>query len=145
MSSTIYEICVAKTDEQVLGCFELLKMLRPHLKKNEFVKRVREQEQEGYNLIFIADDEGMKSVAGFRMGQFLAWGKILLVDDLITMPEARGIGFGTHLLKWLKGEAKREGCDGIHLDSGIEQADSHRLYLNLGMKIDCLHLSMNLD
>ena len=145
MSSTIYEICEAKTDEQILGCFELLKLLRPHLKKNDFVKRVRTQKKEGYKLIYIADDEGVKSVTGYRMGQYLAWGKILLVDDLITLPEARGIGFGTHLLKWLKGEAKKFECDGIHLDSGIDQADSHRLYLNLGLKIDCLHLSMKLD
>ncbi len=145
MSNTIYEICEAKTDEQMLGCFDLLKLLRPHLEKSDFVKRVKEQQAEGYKLIFIADDEGVRSVAGYRTGQFLAWGKILLVDDLITLPEARGIGFGTHLLKWLKGEAKKQQCDGIHLDSGIDQADSHRLYLNLGMKIDCLHLSMSLD
>lgn len=142
--TTIYEITQARTDEQVMACFELLKLLRPHLNVKDFVEKIREQEEEGYHLIYIGDDEGVKSVAGYRMGRFLAWGKILMVDDLITLPEARGIGFGTHLLKWLKGEAKKNGCEGIHLDTGIDQGDSHRLYLNLGMKIDCLHLSMKL-
>ena len=145
MSNTVYEICVATSDEQILSCFDLLKLLRPHLDKKSFIKRVKEQQAEGYKMVFIADDSGVKSVAGYRMGHFLAWGKVLNVDDLITLPEARGIGFGTHLLKWLKGEAKKSGCDGIHLDTGIEQGDSHRLYLNLGMKIDCLHLSMQID
>lgn len=96
-------------------------------------------------MIFILEEDEVKSVAGFRVAHFLAWGRILYVDDLITLPEARGIGFGTHLLKWLMGEAKKLSCDGIHLDTGIEREDAHRLYLNVGMKINCLHLSMDLD
>ncbi len=145
MSSTVYEVRCASTDEEILQCFDLLKMLRPHLDPEAFVERVRLQEKEGYKLIFISDAEGIKSVSGFRICHFLAWGKVLYVDDLVTHCEARGIGFGTHLLKWLKGEAKRNGCDGIHLDTGIERTDAHRLYLNLGMKLDCLHLSMHID
>lgn len=144
MSSTVYEIQSALSDEQILSCFDLLKILRPELEVTGFVKRVRLQEEEGYQLIFISDEEAIRSVAGFRTAHFLAWGKVLYVDDLITSPEARGTGFGTHLLKWLMGEAKRQGCDAIHLDTGIERGEAHRLYLNLGMKINCLHLSMDL-
>src|SRR6188768_873935 len=135
MSTTAYEIQAAQSEEQILLCFDLLKILRPDLELTGFVERVRLQEQEGYHLIFISDEKGVKSVAGYRLANFLAWGKVLYVDDLITSPDARGIGFGTHLLKWLMGEAKRQGCDGIHLDTGIERGEAHRLYLNLGMKI----------
>lgn len=145
MPSTVYEIQKAQTEEQILRCFDLLKLLRPHLEKETFVEKVRHQEQEGYTLMFIEDDTGIKSVAGYRIAHYLAWGKVLYLDDLITLPEARGIGFGTHLLKWLMGEAKRFECNGIHLDTGIERDDAHRLYLNLGMKINGLHLSMDLD
>ncbi len=145
MNATVYEIKHVQSDEEIKGCLDLLKLLRPHLEEDGFVEKVRRQEKEGYKLIYIADDEGVKSVAGYRIANFLAWGRILYMDDLITLPEARGIGFGTHLLKWLKGEAKKNGCDGIHLDTGIERDDAHRLYLNLGMKIDGLHLSMTLD
>jgi len=145
MNTAVYEIQEAQSDEQILKCFDLLKILRPHLEEEDFVQRVRHQQKEGYKLIFISDSEGIKSVAGFRVAHFLAWGKVLLVDDLITSPEARGIGFGTHLIKWLMQEAKSQKCEGIHLDTGIDQSDSHRLYLNLGMKIDCLHLSMKFD
>ena len=143
MNTTVYEIVAAQTDEQILKCFDLLKILRPHLEKDTFIQKVRLQEKEGYHLIFIEDEEEVKSVAGFRMAQYLAWGKVLYVDDLITSPEARGIGFGTHLLKWLMGEAKKNACDGIHLDTGIGSEEAHRLYLNLGMKINCLHLSID--
>lgn len=145
MSATVYEIVQAQSDEQILKCFDLLKLLRPHLDRETFVEKVRRQIGEGYTMIFIEDEGGVKSVAGYRVAHFLAWGKTLYLDDLITLPEARGIGFGTHLLKWLMGEAKRFQCDGIHLDTGIERNDAHRLYLNLGMMINGLHLSMDLD
>lgn len=145
MNSTVYEIQTANSDEDILLCLDLLKILRPHLIEESFVDLVRTQENEGYKLIFIQDDEGVKSVAGYRITSHLAWGKTLYVDDLITAPEARGIGFGTHLLKWLKGEAKRLACKSIHLDTNVERNDAHRLYLNLGMHINCLHLSMDLE
>jgi len=145
MSATVYEIKHAVSDAEILGCFDLLLILRSHLDRDSFVEKVRMQLEEGYSLIFIADGEGVKSVAGYRVSNFLAWGKVLYVDDLITLPEARGIGFGTHLLKHLKGIAKEKGCNGIHLDTGVERDDAHRLYLNLGMHINCLHLSMDLE
>lgn len=145
VSTSIYKIQTAQSDEQILDCFNLLKLLRPNLELSGFVEQVRLQEGEGYRLIFISDDAQVRCVAGFRTAHFLAWGKVLYVDDLITSPEARGTGFGTHLLKWLMGEARRLDCNAIHLDTGIERGEAHRLYLNLGMKINCLHLSMDLD
>lgn len=144
MTAVVYEIQQALSDEDILSCFDLLKILRPELEVNGFIERVRLQEKEGYHMIYIQDETGVKSVAGYRVANFLAWGKVLYVDDLITSPDARGTGFGTHLLKWLMGEAKRHGCDALHLDTGIERGEAHRLYLNLGMKINCLHLSMDL-
>lgn len=144
MSSTVYEIRKAESEEEILSCFDLLKILRPHIEKETFVEQVRHQENEGYQLMFISDDEGVKSVGGYRITHHLAWGKVLYVDDLITSPEARGIGFGTHLLKYLMGKAKEHKCDSIHLDTDIEKNDAHRLYLNLGLHVNCLHLSMEL-
>lgn len=145
MTATVYEIQKAQTDEQILKCFDLMKMLRPQLAKEKFIEQVRRQMEEGYSLTYIEDESGVKSVAGYRIAHYLAWGRVLYLDDLITLPEARGIGFGTHLLKWLTVEAKRFECNGIHLDTGIERNDAHRLYLNLGMTINGLHLAMDLD
>jgi hypothetical protein len=40
-------------------------------------------------------------------------------------------------------EARRLGCDRIHLDSGVglERADAHRLYMNAGMAISSHHFA----
>jgi GNAT superfamily N-acetyltransferase len=52
-------------------------------------------------------------------------------------------GHGRALLRWLLEEAGRQGCDQLHLDSGVglDRADAHRLYLNAGMVISAHHFT----
>ena len=50
------------------------------------------------------------AVAGFRvLTHHLAWHDTLYVDDLSTLPEARGRGYGRALLEWCKEEGRRKG------------------------------------
>lgn len=134
----------ATTDAQILACFEAIKELRPHLDVEEYLRRVKIQQAQGYTLIYRESDNEVMAAAGFRMANFLAWGKILYIDDLITREKARGKGFGTSLLQWLIEEAKVNGCNAVHLDTGHHRYDAHRLYLNHGFEIRSHHLSLNL-
>jgi GNAT superfamily N-acetyltransferase len=59
----------------------------------------------------------------------LAWGKVLYIDDLITDSETRRSGHGGKLLKWVIEQGKKANCDQVHLDSGPQRHDAHRLYL----------------
>lgn len=45
------------------------------------------------------------------------------------------------LLDWLIEEARRSGCEQLHLDSGAvpERYDAHRLYMNTGLSITAHH------
>lgn len=79
------------------------------------------------------------AVAGFRAGHYLSRGHCLYVDDLSTLPEARGRGHASRLLAWLGQEATRLGCEQIHLDSGTARHDAHRLYLSSGYSISAFH------
>ena len=127
--------------------FRALAALRPHLRDAaqlvDLVDRV--QRPNGYRLLaaFEPDLEHAVAVAGFRVAHSLAWGRYLYVDDLSTVPEARGRGHARRLLRWLALEAEREGCDQFHLDSGFgpERADAHRLYLNERMTVASLHFA----
>jgi GNAT superfamily N-acetyltransferase len=99
----------------------------------------------GYRLIgaFAADSAAALSVAGFRTSASLAWGRYLYVDDLVTTAEARHRGHAGALLRWLSEEARRLGCDQLHLDSGTgrERFDAHRLYYNQGLAIQSHHFA----
>src|SRR3954454_8288456 len=53
----------------------------------------------GFRLIasFLPERESAVAVGGFRFLHTTAWGKLLYVDDLVTLPEFRSGGHG-HLL-----------------------------------------------
>ena len=69
-----------------------------------FVERVNHiQRPEGYRLVasFTDDDKYAAAVAGFRVGHYLAWGRILYCDDLSSRPAFRRHGHAGLLLDWL--------------------------------------------
>jgi GNAT superfamily N-acetyltransferase len=97
----------------------------------------------GYRLIGAFDGQGFDAlaVAGFREAWALAWGHYLYVDDVSTLPRARRAGHGERLMGWLTEEARRLGCEGLHLDSGVaaDRAPAHRLYMRHGLRISAHH------
>jgi GNAT superfamily N-acetyltransferase len=119
-----------------------------HTDEAEFVRRVDEvQRPEGYRVVGAFEDERCVAVAGFRVIHTLAWGDTLYVDDLSTLPEARGRGHGRALLEWCRDEAVRQACAELHLDSGVgpEREDAHRLYFNTGLRITSYHFAAPLE
>jgi GNAT superfamily N-acetyltransferase len=137
---------LADSDAEILQCYAVMAELRPHLMENEFVARIRRQQHEGgYQLAFIAAEGSVKAVAGFRIGEFLAWGKTLYVDDLVTTSGDRSHGHGGRLIDWLVAHAKDAGCVQLHLDSGVQRFSAHRFYLRHRMDIIAHHFALILD
>ncbi len=63
----------------------------------------------GYRIVGVLEGDRVVAVAGFRVLHNLAWGDALYVDDLSTLPEARGRGHGAALLEWCADEATEAG------------------------------------
>jgi|GEM_PF-3146667 len=61
-----------------------------------------------------------KALVAFRFLEFLAWGSVLYIDDLITDCGARRNGNRGKLLKWVIEQGKQAKFDQIHLDSGFQ-------------------------
>jgi GNAT superfamily N-acetyltransferase len=133
-------IRVAETDQQVGRCFSVMAELRPHLREDEFLERIRrQQQQQSYHLVFLEEDSTVKAVAGFRIAECLAWGRFLYVDDLVTAAGVRGQGYGQQLLDWLLERARACGCEQIHLDSGVQRFAAHGFYLKNRLHITGHH------
>jgi GNAT superfamily N-acetyltransferase len=119
--------------------------LRPHLEPDEFLMRVRRQEEiASYKLAYLTDGE-VKAVAGFRISESLAWGKYFCVDDLITKSDERSKGYGGELFDWLVEYAKAANCEQFHLDSAVQRFAAHRFYLTKRMIIAAHHFGMKLQ
>ncbi len=131
------------SEQETHLAYPALLELRPHLDAREHMVEIinTRQRPEGYRLIgsFVEGREEAVAVAGFRLLHSLAWGRFLYVDDLSTCAEYRRQGHGERLMQWLDEEARRLGCDQLHLDSGVQRHDAHRLYLNQRMQITAHH------
>ncbi len=132
-------------DEQALRrCYPVIRELRPHLSEAAFLAAVAAQREQGYRLGFIEEAGAVVACVGFRLAHFLAWGRVLYIDDLITAEAARGQGHGQALLIAVEALARELGCDALHLDSGHHRHAAHRLYLNAGFNISSHHFSKQL-
>jgi GNAT superfamily N-acetyltransferase len=136
-------ISLAESEEQIRSCYPVMAELRPHVPEQGFVERVRRQQREsGYQLAFVEQSGAVRAVAGFRVAEFLAWGRTLYVDDLVTASAERSRGHGKALFDWLVALAKASGCAQLHLDSGVQRFDAHRFYLRNRMSITSHHFSL---
>ena len=146
MSVTVRELDSGETH---LAARTLLE-LRPALGTPEaLAKHIDERlRPTGYRLIgaFASDNEEAAAVAGFRINEFLAWGKHLYVDDFVTAEGHRGRGLADRLFVWLEDEARSCGCTQFHLDSGLgeDREDAHRFYFRHGLRITAHHFHREL-
>ena len=133
----------AATDAEISETFPVMRQLRSHLEEEQYLEVVCRLRRSGYRLAFVADEDGgkVRGVAGFRVVEFLAWGRFLYVDDLVTAEDARSRSYGRRMLDWLVGVAREEGCSTLQLDSGVQRHGAHRFYFREGMKISGYHFS----
>lgn len=53
--------------------------------------------------------------------------------------------YGEKMVKWLKDEALKEGCNFYHLDSGTHRDQAHKFYFKQGFTIASFHFSEKLN
>lgn len=138
-----FAIKLAETDEGIRRCFPVMQVLRPHLKDaDEFLARVRRQQaQSGWKLIYVEDAGAPVACSGFRISEWLSWGKSLYVDDLICLESHRGQDFAEALMDWMEIHAREQGCQEFHLDSGTFRLPAHRFYHRLKLGITAFHFA----
>ena len=118
--------------------------LRPHIQSDEFLPVVKRlNEIAGFQLAYLADDE-IKAVAGFRISEWLAGGKYLEIEDLVSKGSERSKGYGGELFDWLVEHAKENECQHVRLVSRVSRLAAHRFYLRKGMNLEAHYFSMNL-
>lgn len=135
----------AESDEQIAATFEVMRQLRPHLVREEYVPQVRAlMASDDFRLATLIDEGEVRAVAGYRYMNMLYCGRLLYLDDLVADERARSRGYGSRLLDWLKGEARRHGCSELQLISRVVRERAHRFYFREGFGIECFHFRVKL-
>mgnify|MGYP001580344369 CR=1 FL=1 len=138
-------IKLASTEQDLLRAFPAMKELRPLLEKDEYLTMVKRMIKGGYFLAMLELENGeVPCVGGFRIDEMFHRGKGVYVDDLSTMEIYRSKGYGAMVLDFIIDYCKKEGCECIHLDSGVQRFAAHRFYLRKGFDITAHHFAMKI-
>lgn len=138
------EIRLAATRPEVDACFPVLAFLRPHLDPANFFERMQHlRSTSGLQLAYL-DDEGIQCVAGFRVSEWLAGGRYLEIEDLVSREASRSKGYGGRMFDWLVAAARSGGCDHVRLVSRLDRTDAHRFYTRRGMAREAYYFSLKL-
>lgn len=136
-------IAVAETSADIARCFPVMSQLRPKIAEADFVALVEGlAKRTGLTLAYL-DDEGVRAVAGYRISEWLANGRYLEIEDLVTADGSRSKGYGGRLFDWLVDVAARNDCGQVRLVSNVKRVDAHRFYLRKGMTLEAHYFSMN--
>ena len=138
------QIKIAVTNQDIASCWEAMYLLRPMLKKQEFVQKIKEIQNEGYILLYILENDKAVAIVGYRFFTMLYCGKMLYIDDLSTLENYRGKGYASILLNHIYEIAKQENCNSIQLDSGHVRTNAHKLYYKEGFTINAFHFNKQL-
>ena len=134
------KVMLATADTDLHRIAPVMLQLRPQYETLEkLVQQIKLQQQQGYQLAYVEDNDEVLCVAGFVIGSKLAWQKHLYVDDLVTSETHRSTGAGKCIIEWLREYAKQHACQQLHLDSSVQRFGAHKFYLREGFTIKSHH------
>lgn len=120
--------------DALLACWAVIAELRPSLVNvDDWMNRAWTMMQDGYRLLAAWRGAEAVGIAGYRIMQNLIHDRFLYVDDLVTIPEARGSGVSAALLTKLAAIGTTEGCGRLVLDTARTNSAARRFYQREGM------------
>lgn len=133
--------------EDINFCARAILAFRPMLNAETLVEQTLNMLNEGFQLICIPNESNTEAaaIAGFRIFEMYRTGKIIYIDDLFTFAVYRGKGYAGALLDHIHFLAREQGIQTVHLDSGYQLHPAHRLYLNKGYIMPCLHFAKTIS
>ena len=140
-----YQIKPVKTEAEILKCWDVAFLLRPHLDKNKWHSMISEMMQnEKYSIAGIMENDKFVAFSGYRVTTSLHTGNIIYIDDLCTLESHRGKGLASKLLEYVKEIALSAGMDALVLDTDFTNNTAQKVYFKHGFKLAAVHLASDL-
>lgn len=131
-------------DIRLISAESDMQQLRPQFTVSELTRKMRHQAVLGYQVLAAYEKDTCVGVAGFVIGEKLAWGKHVYIDDLVVAESGRSLGVGEGLLNACMEIGREQHCISLHLDSGVQRFAAHRFYLRHRMDIISHHFAISL-
>jgi GNAT superfamily N-acetyltransferase len=116
-------------ENEILSVYPVLKELRPHISKEEFVeiyKHSRKADDYTFYGYFLNND--CVGLMGLRYLTDYVHRFHLYIDDLVVSKDHRSQQIGAKLLKFAEALAQDKSCTGLRLSTGVDNKDGMRFY-----------------
>lgn len=123
------ELKVLEAPEALDEVFPVMRELRGNLSLEDYRHLYREaRERDQYTIVGLFEGTACLALMGYRILYDFVHGKHLYVDDLVVTKAQRSNGLGARLLTHAEVEARRLGCRGLRLCTGVENEGGKRFY-----------------
>lgn len=117
-----------ETREEWNEAFPVVRQLRDHLSREQYLDYLDRMTVNGYRLFGLYAGDDLVSVAGLDILINMYYGRHVWVYDLVTDEDHRSEGYGRRLLEFIYDWAERKNCEKVALSSGLQREDAHRFY-----------------
>lgn len=134
------------SEEEFVEAYPVMKQLRTDIDEPTYLERLRSAQSTGYRMFAMRAHDEIVALAGILIRTNLFDGKLLWVDDLVTVSEYRSQGYGQQLLEFIAKWGTERDCDVMGLASGFQRSDAHRFYEDrVGMEATSYVYRVSLD
>ncbi|PSM52121.1 acetyltransferase [Campylobacter blaseri] len=109
--------------------FWLMNELRPELKANDFIEKVKfQQKTMNYKLFAFYEEGELVGLCGIMPFFVLYHSKCLYICDFVVDSKKRSKGYGKKYLEQIQNYAKEQGFNEIELSSNFTRVKAHEFY-----------------
>ncbi|MDL2407424.1 GNAT family N-acetyltransferase [Rhizobium calliandrae] len=132
--------------DDIVESFAVMRELRPHIEDaNLYCERVQRQQQDGYRLLGVWQDDELSGLTGYRHLENLIYGRFTYIDDLVVRHSRQRSKLGEGLIDQVRTLAKADGRAMLVLDTGLANSMAQRFYFRNGLLARGLHFSQQLE
>ena len=111
---------------------EFVRLLEPELNESVISARLAEMVGQGYGCAGVFAADVLLGIAGFSTRTHCFSGRVMYVENVVFLPEARNQGAGEALMIWLENLACELGCEMLTLDAYARNERARAFYARLG-------------
>jgi GNAT superfamily N-acetyltransferase len=125
-------VVVLESSEEWSAAAGVLRVLRPNLSDEAFLRDRDRLVAEGYRLIGVKADNAVVAVGSYVITPHPIYHRELLIHDMATLEHLQSKGYGSMLLAELDRIAYKSGCGRCFVHSRSAREGAHRFYRKNG-------------
>jgi len=130
----VYPMRECRVEADFVAAFMVIAQTSPELSLDLFLQRAERARRGGWRLFAALLDGEPAAAVGFRLLEDIAWGRTLMVEQLVVDSGLRDRGVGTALMLRMADLGRLTRCDHVRAGVGAQRTSAHAFLEVIGMR-----------